>query len=669
MRGFLSKNHPKVYAEYQRYYETEMKELQRKAAARAAAFASAMSSTCSCPKSRCLTLYCICFSEGVACRNSCKCKFCANPKGVAVNIKPAPKEKNKNATAATEVAAAAIDSTPTTVPTQVQQPKSLSMLTVTPGLLGITLSMISNDEFGGAEITRIDPECTFGSQVEVGDRVVTIDGESVTKLQDFLVAKDRERKLGILRKSDIATTKTCDTPSPAALSASAVVDSTPAQVQQPKSLRFITVKPGQLGLTLSMIYDKFGGAEIMRIDPECTFPSQVEVGDRVMTIDGKSVTKLQDFLVAKDGKRTFGILKKSDITATKTGDTTPVAQSAAAVELDSIPAQIQQPKSPRMIPPQVQQPKSLRTIPPQIHQLKSFRFITIRPGVLGLTLSIIHDKFGGAEITRIDPVCTFRSQVEVGDRVITIDGVPVKRLKDFLMAKDGKRTFGILKKSNSTLKATTTATGNNLKTMLAPASTLLHLGQISRYIQKLKVPPGRLGLTLSMMKDDVIGGAEITRIDRYCTLLGQVMVGDRVLTINGERVHDLQDFVVAGVRTFGIMKKSDILKELAVHAVLPGGGGGGGVVGSSAAATTRKVDFNTVRSGGGGAGSLALTTSMKPNDCESSESSQKKAYPIPTDRSLIMADLLQYDRRNNINVSSLHELYSALINICNRVAR
>ena len=159
-----------------------------------------------------------------------------------------------------------------------------------------------------------------------------------------------------------------------------------------------------------------------------------------------------------------------------------------------------------------------------------------------------------------------------------------------------------------------------------------------------------------MMKYDVIGGAEITRIDPYCTLLGQVMVGDRVLTINGERVHKLQDFIVAGVRTFGMMKKSDILKEIAVRAVLPGGGG----VGSSTAA---------IRSGGGGAGSLALTTSMKPNDCERSESSQKKAYPIPTDRSLIMSDLLQYDQRNNINVSSLHELYSALIYICNRVAR
>jgi hypothetical protein len=128
-------------------------------------------------------------------------------------------------------------------------------------------------------------------------------------------------------------------------------------------------------------------------------------------------------------------------------------------------------------------------IPPQVQQLKSLRFITIRPGVLGLTLSMIKDKFGGAEITRIDPVCTFRSQVEVGDRVITIDGVPVKRLKDFLMAKDGKHTFGILKKLNSTLKATTTAKGNNLRTMLAPPSTLLHLGRISRYIQKLKVPP------------------------------------------------------------------------------------------------------------------------------------------------------------------------------------
>ena len=161
------------------------------------------------------------------------------------------------------------------------------------------------------------------------------------------------------------------------------------------------------------------------------------------------------------------------------------------------------------------------------------------------------------------------------------------------------------------------------------------------------------------------GGAEITRVDPDCTLFGQVMVGDRILTINGNRVHQLQDFIVGGMRTFGIMKKFDIRALIAYHAVLPGGDN----VGSSAETTTANIALNPVLPGGGGAGSLALTTSMKPNDCERSESSQKKAYPIPTDRCLIMSDLLQYDRRNNINVSSLHELFSALIYICNRVAR
>ena len=76
-------------------------------------------------------------------------------------------------------------------------PQYLLMLTVSPGRLGITLEI--KEEGEGAVIKAIDPACTFLGQVEVGDRILTVDGEIVTSLEDLTVNKDRLRKFGILK--------------------------------------------------------------------------------------------------------------------------------------------------------------------------------------------------------------------------------------------------------------------------------------------------------------------------------------------------------------------------------------------------------------------------------------------------------------------------------------
>ena len=38
--------------------------------------------TCKCAKSRCLKMYCACYSAGQACSDHCKCGDCSNPRGV-----------------------------------------------------------------------------------------------------------------------------------------------------------------------------------------------------------------------------------------------------------------------------------------------------------------------------------------------------------------------------------------------------------------------------------------------------------------------------------------------------------------------------------------------------------------------------------------------------------
>lgn len=89
---------------------------------------------------------------------------------------------------------------------------SLLTLTVSPGRLGLTLSMTSKDEVGGAVITNIDPACKFLNQIEVGDRIFTIDGKRVVSLNDVINGNERERKFGILKKP-VATAAMIPVPS------------------------------------------------------------------------------------------------------------------------------------------------------------------------------------------------------------------------------------------------------------------------------------------------------------------------------------------------------------------------------------------------------------------------------------------------------------------------
>lgn len=78
-------------------------------------------------------------------------------------------------------------------------PQKMDMFTKTlvvyPGPLGIKVKI---DEYGGAVIKSVDPDCTLKG-VEVGDRIVEIDGREVTSNADFRVDKDQKRKFKVVK--------------------------------------------------------------------------------------------------------------------------------------------------------------------------------------------------------------------------------------------------------------------------------------------------------------------------------------------------------------------------------------------------------------------------------------------------------------------------------------
>lgn len=107
------------------------------------------------------------------------------------------------------------------------------LLIVSPGRLGLTLKI--DKELGGATITEIDNACTFKGQLEVGDRIVTIDGVKVTKVADLQVNKDKIRKFGIAKTKMLQN-----------MSAQAKKDlkeMIPEKMKPDKSTNFYEIKP------------------------------------------------------------------------------------------------------------------------------------------------------------------------------------------------------------------------------------------------------------------------------------------------------------------------------------------------------------------------------------------------------------------------------------------
>ena len=98
----------------------------------------------------------------------------------------------------------------------------------------------------------------------------------------------------------------------------------------------LLVAPGKIGLTLKI--DKINdGATVSKIDPTCRFKGQIEVGDRVVTIDGLKITKIADLHVNSDKVRRFGIVKNKSSTAV-IGDLSPPSVVAMSPAVSSITA-------------------------------------------------------------------------------------------------------------------------------------------------------------------------------------------------------------------------------------------------------------------------------------------------------------------------------------------
>jgi hypothetical protein len=175
---------------------------------------------CSCRKSQCIKLYCGCFDAGIDCAAECTCKKCKNNPKARLEADKAEAAAKKERQRKLDLIAAAKE-------------EATMLLIVSPGRLGLTLKI--DKVLGGATITEIDAACTFKGQLEVGDRIVTIDGIKVTKIADLQVNKDKIRKFGI------AKTKTLENMSEQAKKD--LKEMVPEKMKPDKSTNFYEIKP------------------------------------------------------------------------------------------------------------------------------------------------------------------------------------------------------------------------------------------------------------------------------------------------------------------------------------------------------------------------------------------------------------------------------------------
>lgn len=75
----------------------------------------------------------------------------------------------------------------------------------------------------------------------------------------------------------------------------------------------LTVSPGRLGLSLKLNKSTTAmGAIIVDIHPACAFIDKIDIGDCIISIDGKEVRSLDDFKVNCDRVRVFDVVKGMD---------------------------------------------------------------------------------------------------------------------------------------------------------------------------------------------------------------------------------------------------------------------------------------------------------------------------------------------------------------------
>ncbi|KAL7500622.1 hypothetical protein ACHAWT_011254 [Skeletonema menzelii] len=167
---------------------------------------------------------------------------------------------------------------------------------VPPGKLGITIR--TDRTLGGVTIIKVDESCAVRDQIQVGDRIVSVDGKDITFTSDVTVNKDKGRKFIITRKKNTDTAVSPVVPLPIAQVKRGETE--PCQQQQPQQQEKVDdpcLPPGWVVMKSrgrSFYLNRATGEEIWDSLPGVVSP---DTGSTATTLEEATTDGLKDLLV------------------------------------------------------------------------------------------------------------------------------------------------------------------------------------------------------------------------------------------------------------------------------------------------------------------------------------------------------------------------------------
>jgi hypothetical protein len=314
---------------------------------------------------------------------------------------------------------------------------------VAPGRLWLTVAYV-NDFIhgldllirGGAKITAINPACAFCDKVSVGDIIVAFDGKRVLRVEDVSIGTERTRELVIIQMSRhiTAPTNVTHAADDGNFRADDQHDSTrttaDSSLQSPTNSIIGETSLGFLGMNRMRRRIDFFGRIVM-------LKSYKEKHGH-LNVRKKENESLYMFCLNLRQSRTAIITGKGKI-HNRLDDDRIAALDAIGFDWKLLGTRSQEVES--MI-------ERGDAVP-----------IIVAPGRLWLTVAYVNDFIhgldllirGGAKITAINPACTFRDKVSVGDIIIAFDGKRVLRVEDVSIGTERTRELIIIRMTASVI--------------------------------------------------------------------------------------------------------------------------------------------------------------------------------------------------------------------------
>jgi len=419
------------------------------------------------------------------------------------------------------------------------------------GKLGIVVEM--PQEGGTAFVSSIKEESPMRGKLRIGDRVIAVDDEDVSKskavdISMMLARKSRQpnRKITVLRDgneeepaepafassrtpalTDFATSMPVTRspfPPPVPIRAKS---SFPTQVKSSETKIVIIAPPGKLGVVVDS--EDGGLAYVSNIKDTSPMKDEIKLGDKVLAIDGEDVSTKTAVDISmclarksKQPQRKITILRE-DKGASSPLVLSPSSDSSSTEDVLPPPRQAQNASTNHRNGTNHGSDRSVNVIAP--------------PGKLGV---VVDSRGGSAFVSEIKEQSPMMGKLRLGDKVIAIDGEDVSDRKavDISMmlarkSRQAERSIAVMRSNVGDEDSRSSASSDTESTQEARLTEKISPRQLD-----IIAPAGKLGVIVDSPPEG--GAAYVSEIKSESPIYDDVCLGDKLLAVDGEDVSNMK---------------------------------------------------------------------------------------------------------------------------------